>query len=131
MFGPSEPSQARSGSGGCRRAAVAVTVAAPALPLTRLLLCSSSFFSSPRCGSLPSPLASSSRGTCGLGLFFPWCGALRCDAVRLSPSMIKLREEADPFSMDLGVLKSGEVVKVLEVRLARRGGNEGMLITLD
>ena len=56
---------------------------------------------------------------------------VRRAAVRLSPSMIKLREEADPFSMDLGVLKSGEVVKVLEVRLARRGDNEGMLITLD
>ena len=128
MFGPSEPSQARSGSGGCRRAAVAVTVAAPALPLTRLLLCSSSFFSSPRCGSLPSPF-----GFFVAGNVWAWLvlSLVRRAAVRLSPSMIKLREEADAFSMDLGVLKSGEVVKVLEVRLARRGDNEGMLITLD
>lgn len=31
--------------------------------------------------------------------------------------MIKIREEADPFSMDLGVLGKGTVVKVLEVGL--------------
>jgi len=30
-------------------------------------------------------------------------------------STIKLREEADPFSMDLGVVQRGDVVKVLEV----------------
>lgn len=31
-------------------------------------------------------------------------------------SLIKVREEADPFSMDLGVLDKGGIVKVLEVR---------------
>ena len=31
---------------------------------------------------------------------------------------IKVREEADPFSMDLGSVKKGDVVKVLEVRMA-------------
>lgn len=35
--------------------------------------------------------------------------------------MLKLREEADPFSMDLGVLHAGEVVKVLEVSTASDG----------
>lgn len=44
--------------------------------------------------------------------------------------MIKLREEADPFSMDLGILKSGEVVKVLEVSAgARRGRGVGAGVT--
>ena len=33
---------------------------------------------------------------------------------------IKVREEADPFSMDLGSVKRGDVVKVLEV-----GGDDG------
>ena len=37
-------------------------------------------------------------------------------------SIVKIREEADPFSMDLGTLAKGDVVKVLEVR--RRGGSE-------
>lgn len=30
-------------------------------------------------------------------------------------SLLKLREEADPFSMDIGVLGQGDIVKVLEV----------------
>lgn len=29
---------------------------------------------------------------------------------------LKLREEADPFSMDIGVVGKGDIVKVLEVR---------------
>ena len=36
-------------------------------------------------------------------------------------SIVKIREEADPFSMDLGTLGKGGIVKVLEVR--RRGGS--------
>lgn len=30
--------------------------------------------------------------------------------------LLKIREEADPFSMDLGTLEKGHIVKVLEVR---------------
>ena len=29
--------------------------------------------------------------------------------------LLKIREEADPFSMDIGVLRKGDIVKVLEV----------------
>lgn len=32
--------------------------------------------------------------------------------------LLKLREEADPFSMDVGVLGRGDIVKVLEVSVA-------------
>lgn len=52
--------------------------------------------------------------------FAGWCGR--------HASAIKLREEADPFSMDLGALKPGEVVKVLEVSIGvgrTEGGGEG------
>ena len=41
-------------------------------------------------------------------------------------SIVKIREEADPFSMDLGTLAKGDIVKVLEVR--RRGGVNGTLL---
>ena len=37
-------------------------------------------------------------------------------------SIVKIREETDPFSMDLGTLAKGDIVKVLEVR--RRAGSE-------
>lgn len=42
-----------------------------------------------------------------------WCcfAAFSFDASRL----LKIREEADPFSMDVGVLRKGHIVKVLEV----------------
>lgn len=29
--------------------------------------------------------------------------------------LLKVREEADPFSMDIGALRKGDIVKVLEV----------------
>ena len=36
-------------------------------------------------------------------------------AFSLPPRPLKIREEADPFSLDLGVLQKGGIVKVLEV----------------
>ncbi|CAM9939967.1 unnamed protein product [Scytosiphon promiscuus] len=50
--------------------------------------------------------------------------------------MIKLREEADPFSMDLGALKKGDVVKVLEMdglwaRVGYRGKTDGWVLTAN
>ena len=56
-----------------------------------------------------------------------------CEMVRLSDfavvvglfrwvavSFIKIREEADPFSMDLGSMRKGDLAKVLEVRSSTR-----------
>ncbi|CAB1120609.1 unnamed protein product [Ectocarpus sp. CCAP 1310/34] len=48
--------------------------------------------------------------------------------------VIKLREEADPFSMDLGVIQKEHVVKVLEMkglwaRVAYRGNTDGWVLT--
>lgn len=40
-------------------------------------------------------------------------------------SLLKIREESDPFSMDLGVLQRGHVVKVLEVKMAVRSSEHG------
>lgn len=31
---------------------------------------------------------------------------------------LKIREEADPFSLDMGVMEKGSIVRVLEVRQA-------------
>ena len=40
-----------------------------------------------------------------------------CPGLRFSNAirLLKVREEADPFSMDIGVLRKGHIVKVLEV----------------
>eukprot|EP00903_Cladosiphon_okamuranus_P008211 g7904.t1 len=48
--------------------------------------------------------------------------------------LIKVREEADPFSMDLGSVKKGDVVKILEtselwVRVSYRGREDGWVLT--
>ncbi|CAN0510135.1 unnamed protein product, partial [Ectocarpus sp. 12 AP-2014] len=48
--------------------------------------------------------------------------------------VIKLREEADPFSMDLGMVQKGHVVKVLEMkdlwaRVAYRGKTDSWVLT--
>ncbi|CAM9215131.1 unnamed protein product, partial [Ectocarpus sp. 8 AP-2014] len=49
---------------------------------------------------------------------------------------VKVREEADPFSMDLGSVKKGDVVKVLEtsklwVRVCYRGREDGWVLTAN
>ena len=36
-------------------------------------------------------------------------------SVCVGSRLLKIREEADPFSMDIGVLRKGHIVKVLEV----------------
>ncbi|CAM9363606.1 unnamed protein product, partial [Sphacelaria rigidula] len=50
--------------------------------------------------------------------------------------LLKLREEADPFSMDIGVLRQGDIVKVLEtngkwVRVAYHGREDGWTLTAN
>ncbi|CAM9327818.1 unnamed protein product, partial [Ectocarpus sp. 13 AM-2016] len=49
---------------------------------------------------------------------------------------VKVREEADPFSMDLGSVKKGDIVKVLEtsklwVRVCYRGRDDGWVLTAN
>ncbi|CAN0204781.1 unnamed protein product, partial [Ectocarpus sp. 12 AP-2014] len=49
---------------------------------------------------------------------------------------VKVREEADPFSMDLGSVKKGDIVKVLEtsklwVRVCYRGREDGWVLTAN
>ncbi|CAN0573697.1 unnamed protein product, partial [Ectocarpus sp. 12 AP-2014] len=49
---------------------------------------------------------------------------------------VKVRDEADPFSMDLGSVKKGDVVKVLEtselwVRVCYRGREDGWVLTAN
>ena len=38
-----------------------------------------------------------------------------CSFAYAGSRLLKIREEADPFSMDIGVLSKGDTVKVLEV----------------
>ncbi|CAM9784392.1 unnamed protein product, partial [Laminaria digitata] len=50
--------------------------------------------------------------------------------------IVKIREEADPFSMDLGTLAKGGIVKVLEksglwVRMCYRGREDGWVLTAN
>ncbi|CAM9795118.1 unnamed protein product, partial [Ectocarpus sp. 4 AP-2014] len=50
--------------------------------------------------------------------------------------LVKIREEADPFSMDLGSAKKGDIVKVLEtsklwVRVCYRGREDGWVLTAN
>ncbi|CAM9773105.1 unnamed protein product, partial [Laminaria digitata] len=51
--------------------------------------------------------------------------------------LLKIREEADPFSMDIGVLKKGDIVKVLEtsstpwVRVCYHGREDGWVLAAN
>ncbi|CAM9784463.1 unnamed protein product, partial [Laminaria digitata] len=50
--------------------------------------------------------------------------------------LLKIREEADPFSMDIGVLKKGDIIKVLEtsaswVRVSYHGREDGWVLTAN
>lgn len=52
--------------------------------------------------------------------FYPsdrWCDVwlFGSDGMSWHGRLLKLREEADPFSMDIGVVGPGDIVKVIEV----------------
>ena len=51
-------------------------------------------------------------------------GGCTCSTTR----PLKVRDEADPFSMDLGVTEKGDLVKVLEVRRRRFVGGERLFL---
>ncbi|CAN0326445.1 unnamed protein product, partial [Ectocarpus fasciculatus] len=53
-----------------------------------------------------------------------------------SAGPLKVREEADPFSLDVGVMEKGHIVKVLEtsdmwVRVSYRGREDGWVLTAN
>ncbi|CAM9984199.1 unnamed protein product, partial [Sphacelaria rigidula] len=64
------------------------------------------------------------------------CDGEGAEVFMTAHGLLKLREEADPCSMDVGVLGRGDIVKVLEtngkwVRVAYRGREDGWTLTAN
>ncbi|CAM9940035.1 unnamed protein product, partial [Scytosiphon promiscuus] len=72
----------------------------------------------------PAAVGSGKVGVASVGQFLTSAGPL------------KVREEADPFSLDVGVIEKGNIVKVLEtsdlwVRVSYRGREDGWALTAN
>ena len=63
----------------------------------------------------PSPLSLSLFASLPLSWLFSCCRSLCVRFAFAGKRAVKIREEADPFSMDLGSVKKGDIVKILEV----------------